>query len=235
MFELALLPLIASAVTPGKLLEDADRFRLTAGPVEVATQVTLFEGNSAKKTKRYRVLLKPGRRSLVHFLSPEERGQKLLMVDDKFWMIMPRSRRPIRITPMQKLLGEASTGDIATMTWRDGYAGKTLREAMVGGTRCIVLEIRSTSSGMTYDRVVLRLAHDDHRPLSADLYVKSGKLAKTARFQLGMLNGVRRVVSMTLEDRIQRNSRTVIRYLEMKPAQIPDKYFNPAYLARQTR
>jgi hypothetical protein len=55
--------------------------------------------------------------------APAERGQKLLMQGDDFWLMMPASQRPLRITPMQKLLGEASTGDIATMTWGEDYDG----------------------------------------------------------------------------------------------------------------
>jgi glutamate racemase/predicted negative regulator of RcsB-dependent stress response len=34
---------------------------------------------------------------------------------------MPGSARPLRITPMQKLLGDASTGDIATLRWAEDY------------------------------------------------------------------------------------------------------------------
>ena len=44
--------------------------------------------------------------------SPAEKGQKVLMLGDDFWLLMPDSQRPLRITPMQKLLGDASTGDI---------------------------------------------------------------------------------------------------------------------------
>lgn len=45
----------------------------------------------------------------------------MLMLGDNYWLLMPKSRRPIRITPMQKLLGEASVGDISTLTWSDDY------------------------------------------------------------------------------------------------------------------
>jgi len=41
----------------------------------------------------------------------------VLMLGDDFWLLMPSSQRPLRITPMQKLLGDASTGDIATLSW----------------------------------------------------------------------------------------------------------------------
>ena len=53
--------------------------------------------------------------SLVLMRSPAEAGQKVLMLGDDFWLLMPGSQRPLRITPAQKLLGDASTGDIATL------------------------------------------------------------------------------------------------------------------------
>jgi hypothetical protein len=45
------------------------------------------------------------------------------MLGDDFWLLLPGSQRPLRITPSQKLLGDASTGDIATMRWADDYSG----------------------------------------------------------------------------------------------------------------
>lgn len=32
------------------------------------------------------------------------------MLGDNYWLLMPKSRRPIRITPMQKLLGKRRWG-----------------------------------------------------------------------------------------------------------------------------
>jgi hypothetical protein len=64
--------------------------------------------------------------------SPAEPGQKVLMLGDDFWLLMPGSQRAMRITPMQKLLGDASTGDIATMNWADDYGGSVVGEEPCG-------------------------------------------------------------------------------------------------------
>ncbi len=72
------------------------------------------------KTRGYNVYTRPNRESVVVFKSAVEAGQKMLMIEDNYWLLMPKkSRRPIRITPMQKLLGEASVGDISTLTWSE--------------------------------------------------------------------------------------------------------------------
>ena len=157
------------------------------------------------------------------------------MLDDKFWIIMPKSRRPIRITPLQKLLGEASTGDIANMTWSEDYEGVVKGQSELNGVRCLELDLHSIRKGTTYARIRLWVEEKSYRPVKANLYVESGKLAKEATFSLGEIGGRRRVVAMTLIDKIQKNKSTVVRYLAMKEGEVADKLYNPAFLARQAR
>jgi hypothetical protein len=214
------------------LLKKADAFRLSGAELRVETEIRLFKSGKLDKKRRYTVFLKPGRRSLVLFRSPSELGQKLLMLDDQFWIMMPRSRRPIRITPTQKLLGEASSGDLATLTWSEDYKGVITGKAVVDDVPCLVLDLKAARTGVTYAGITLYLAEADHRPVKADLYVASGKLAKVARFKMGTLNGRRQVISMTLIDRIQIKRLTEVHYLAMRPQSLPDKVYNPAYLVR---
>ena len=214
------------------ILKQADRFRLAETSAQVETEVRLLKDGQLDKERRYTVYLAPGRRSLVLFKHASEQGQKVLMLDDKFWMIMPNSRRPIRITPMQKLLGEASTGDIATMTWSEDYDGKIIGEEDVNGTPALHLDLQAVRKGASYSRIELYVAKGDYRPLKADLYVASGKLAKQASFTAEEAEGEIRVTEMTLFDRIQTDRETVIRYLYTTPRAIPDKFYNPAFLVR---
>ncbi len=214
------------------LLKEADAFRLSGTELRVETEIRLFKSGQLKKERRYSVFLKPGRRSLVLFRSPSESGQKLLMLDDQFWIVMPRSRRPIRITATQKLLGEAASGDIATLTWSEDYAGIIRGRTVVDDVPSLVLDLKAIRTGVTYAGITLYLAESDHRPLKADLYLSSGKLAKVAHFKMGELNGRRQVVMMTLIDRIQTKQITEVHYLAMTPQTLPDKVYNPAYLVR---
>ncbi|HEY0722128.1 MAG TPA: outer membrane lipoprotein-sorting protein, partial [Gammaproteobacteria bacterium] len=68
----------------------------------------------------------------------------------------------------------------------------------------------------------------------ARLYLASGKLAKEASYTLGESEGRRRIMAMTLYDRINQNHRTEIEYLTIQRAAVPDKFFNPAFLVRET-
>jgi len=84
----------------------------------------------------------------VIFKSAVEAGQKMLMLQDNYWLQMPKSRRPIRITPMQKLLGEASVGDISTLS---------------GGKRVLAVRASNANTALTADGQNLRGQLSNHR------------------------------------------------------------------------
>jgi hypothetical protein len=236
----ALLPaaaalLLASPVRAADvktLLKEADAFRLPDQSMRVETEVKVYKSEVLDKTRLYTVYTKPGRRSLVVFRSSAERGQKMLMLGDEFWLVMPTSQRPLRITPMQKLLGDASTGDVASLTWAEDYDGRIVGEETVDGVPCIKLDIVGQRKGVSYPRIVLYIAKQGHYPVSAELYVASEKLAKLASFKLGMESGRRTVIAMILVDRLQKDRRTELRYLERSRKTLPDEYYNPAFLVR---
>jgi hypothetical protein len=228
----ALSALSAGAADVKTLLREADAFRLVAESARVETEVRVLKAGKLDKMRLYAVYLKPGRRSLVVFRSPSERGQKMLMLGDDFWLVIPPSQRPLRITPMQKLLGDASTGDIANLTWAEDYDGKVEGEQIVGGVPCLKLDITGQRKGVSYPRIVLYLAKSDRRPVYAELYVASDKLAKEANFKFGDVDGRKQVTTMVLTDRLQRERLTEVHYLSRSAKTLGDEYYNPAFLIR---
>jgi hypothetical protein len=83
------------------LLKNADRYRMSADNLQVDTQVTVFNTDGSQdKERRYTVFAQTERKSLVLMQSPMEKGQKVLMLGDDFWLLMPGSQRPLRITPI---------------------------------------------------------------------------------------------------------------------------------------
>ena len=235
MLALLSFSLGAMAADEGKvkaLLKQADDYRLAIASGRVETEVRSFKGDTLDKTRLYSVYLKPGRRSLVLFRTASERGQKMLMLGDDYWLMMPSSQRPLRITAMQKLLGEASTGDIATMTWSEDYDGAVSGEDVIDGLPCLKLDLLGQRKGVSYPRIVLYLAKKDRHPVQAELYVASDKLAKLARFRMGEVGGRRQVTVMTLVDHLQKDRSTEVHYLSRTDRTLSDDYFNPAFLVR---
>lgn len=215
-----------------KLLKDADAYRLTEESLRVDTEVRVYKAGALDKTRLYSVYVKPGRRSLVVFRSSAERGQKMLMLGDDFWLVLPTSQRPLRITPMQKLLGDASTGDVASLAWHEDYDGRLEGEQAIEGIACFKLDLVGQRKGVSYPRIVLYLAKSGHYPVHAEFYVASDKLAKLATFRMGNIAGRRLVTAMILTDRIQKDRQTELHYLQRTPKALPDEYYNPAFLVR---
>lgn len=222
----------AAASDIDTILKKADAFRLPDASAQVETLVQTFKGGKPDKEKRYQVLLKPGGKALILFRSPGEAGQKVLMSGDDFWLLLPGSARPIRITPLQKLLGDASTGDIATMTWAGDYTGTIARELEVDGVPCLELDLTALRKSLSYQRVLLHVAKSDYRPVHADLFAASNRRVKQARFMVETRDGRTAVTRMTLVDEIQINRETQVTTLSNRPRQFGDELFNPMYLSR---
>ena len=82
------------------LLKAADKYRMGSDNMQVDTQVSVFNADGTPdKERRYTVFAQAGHQSLVLMRSPAEKGQKVLMLGDDFWLLMPGSQRPLRITP----------------------------------------------------------------------------------------------------------------------------------------
>ena len=233
-----------------KVLREVDAFRLPDGSVRVETEVKLYRNNQLDKERLYTVYIKPPRRSLVLMKSPMEVGQKLLMLGEKFWLLTLDSQRPLRITASQKLLGEASTGDIANMTWGEDYKGDISAEiacpkpsAGFEGTElktlekfstCLQLNLQANAEGLTYSNITLFVDKNTKIPVMAELFVSSGKKAKEAWYAKLRNENNKYIDTMVLFDTIQTSRYTVVSYKNIGTKDIPDDVFNPAALVNNT-
>ena len=217
------------------LLKAADAYRTGQDNLQVETQVTVLKRDgSPDKERRYTVFVQAQHKSLVLMRSPAEAGQKVLMLGDDFWLLMPGSQRPLRITPMQKLLGDASTGDIATMSWAEDYTGSIAGEGPCGEPEqaCVHLSLNAARKGVSYQRIELWLGKAKREPVKADLYVQSDKLAKQARFVMDKATAPTSVTAMMLRDQLTNKKETQVRYLARKEHTVPEAWLNPMFLAR---
>lgn len=234
MFKHALISLsllLLASASQADILEDLDRLRLSEGDVRVMTEVTLYENDEVSRESLYEVYAGTDRRSLALARGARDDGQKILMLDDQFYLFMPDSRRQIRITPTQRLLGEASTGDISSLRWSEDYELVERRE-MDDGREQLVLE--SARSGLSYGQldVDIERRNDVWVPVAATFYLPSGRVAKEATFETDRDGDRLRISAMILQDRIQEHKRTEIHYRSVEPYDIPEQWFNPAYLLR---
>jgi len=216
-------------------LQMADQYRFSAQSIKTLTEVQEFKQGQLSKTELYAVYSKPGKGSLAVFQSPAQAGQKVLMQGENFWIFMPKTRQPLRISPLQKLIGDASVGDLANQSWYQAYqatpaAAADLPAPLASGELALWLD--ASQSGVSYQRILLILAEQDNFPRRAWFYLKSGKLAKAATFERGELANRPWVVSMTFENSMLAGSKTVMKLTSANVLALDDKIFNPAFLVR---
>lgn len=208
------------------LLRQSDHFRNGWPSYVVHVKITDFAAGKQDEEHLYEVSQKGTEKTYVDFLSAREKGEHVLMLGDDMWIYLPDTSRPVRITPLQRLTGDASNGDVARTNYANDYSPVYLRTEKAGNSDCYVLELTAKRKGATYHRVLYWLRVEDARPVKAEYYLTSGKHIKSATFdQYEVVGGQTLLRQFTLYDEILRNSHSVLEYTAPTPRALPDKLF----------
>lgn len=169
------------------LLKSADQGRGGgfAGLVwEVRTQTT---GTGAEDQVDQRLRVKANATSSVaEVLEPaNSKGSRMLQVDRNMWMTKPGLRKPVAISPRQRLTGQAALGDIAATNYAQDYDARYLRMEKLGDEPCHVLDLVAKSRQTTYDRIIYWVSTRTGLAVKADFLSLSGKRLKSANFEHG--------------------------------------------------
>jgi outer membrane lipoprotein-sorting protein len=211
-----------------RLLEQSDRFRGNWPSMIVKTRIDNYEGEKLSESAEFEVAVK-GDNSLVRFLSPKAKGQSLLMRGDDMWFYLPSVARPVRITPIQRLLGNTSNGDLARLRYAADYSANIAGDESVNGVVCVVLELLSKRKAATYQRIRYAVRKSDAMPVRAEFFVASGRQLKTAFFDEPKTHAGRTVVSrIVISDQVNPKIKTVMSFTDFIPKAIDDKVFNPS-------
>jgi outer membrane lipoprotein-sorting protein len=208
------------------LLKRSDSFRNGWPSYVLKVKITNYESDKSDEEKLYTVSQKGTDRTYVEFMSPRDKGRHLLMLGDDMWIYLPDTSRPIRITPLERLSGDASNGDVARTNYAVDYSPVYLRTEKQGSEQCFVLELKARRKGATYQRILYWLRVEDARPVRAEFFLTSGKHIKTATFDdYAPSAGKMLLRRLTLYDEIRHNSHSVLEYSGAAPRDLPDKLF----------
>ena len=222
-----------TAPEPEKLLQTSDYSRNGWDSYKVLTEIKNYEDGELKDEGSFDVYIKGADKSLVKFLNADTKGQYLLMLDDAMWIYMPNTRMPIRITPLQRLLGNASNGDVARTRYAGDYAATYKGEEKLDGVACYVLELTARRDGATYNRVEYWLRVSDARPQKAEIYLTSGKHYKTIFYkEYGRVADRVLLMQMTIVDRLREGRTTIMTFSGYAQQDVPEKYFHKDYLEK---
>jgi hypothetical protein len=101
---------------------------MSSDNMQVETAISVFNTDgSPDKERRYTVFAAGRHQSLVLMQPPAEKGQKVLMLGDDFWLLMPAASARCASRRCRSCWATRRTGDIATMSWADDYNGDARR------------------------------------------------------------------------------------------------------------
>lgn len=229
---LTVLAMLPVALTAGdraeEILRQSDRYRPGFDSFVARVRLTNTESGRVADQAEFEVLIKNDN-SLVRFLSPRSKGQSLLMRGDDMWMFLPAVARPVRITPIQRIMGNVSNGDLARLRYADDYVPSMAGVVTIAGDLCDLLELRAARKGATYQRIRYAVRQSDARPISAEYALTSGKVVKRAVFDgLREMAGRSILTRTVIEDADRPQLQTVIELISVVPKPLADKLFNAA-------
>jgi hypothetical protein len=219
------------------ILKHADQARGNLDGIVWNIKITTTE-DGGKESRGMAVKVKRNN-TLAKFTSPANMNDRMvLMVDRNMWFIRSGLKKPVSLSPRQKLLGDAANGDIASTNYVEDYAATLLKEEAVRGEPCYVLDLKATNKSVTYDRIKYWVSKERLVGVKAEFYTISGKLFKTADFKYDNRIKVDNagealfVSELIIRDAIQRDRVTTMTYSNIRVEPIPDSTFNLNVLVR---
>jgi hypothetical protein len=140
------------------------------------------ELKSAKASQQWKVTARENGDARVEGLSEKEKGRAVLVLGDSMWLLLPGTKRPIKVSPQQRLLGPAAGGDIARTRFAEDYSVTEKVDEVLDGAPCWKLAMAAKKPSTSFRTANLWVAKNAIRPLKAEFFLPSGKLAKTAVF-----------------------------------------------------
>ena len=177
--------------------------------------------------------------SLVRFVLPTRDAGKLMLKNgNDLWFYDPTSKASVRLSPQQRLLGQASNGDVATVNLAKDYKATLVGdEDIQDGERrtrkAHKLALSAVSPDVTYASIEMWIDAENNRPLKARFFAESSRLLKTAyyrRFQPEL--GAERPTETVIIDGLNPQSVTLMRFSDYKARAIPDTWMQRDFLPR---
>jgi len=217
-------------MTHKQILEQADLARGNVQGVEWKIDIDSIErGRQQNQTLKIKAR---GFNVLAETVSPPKlKGRKILMIDRNMWFIKPGLRKPVPISPRQKLMGGASNGDLASTNYSGDYKIASVAQETLGDESCYLFDLTAANKKTTYDRIRYWISEKRLLGVKAEFFTVSGKMFKTAVFEYEnrIHNGDKSqlfVSKMVITDAVMKKNITTMNYSDVKINKIPEAAFN---------
>ncbi len=233
-----------SAPSAHQILVASDAIRNPGRPFSVTVTLTEFQAGKQVDTSTLVSYSRAERQggdfaSLVRYVLPARDAGKLILKNgNDMWFYDPTSKASVRLSPQQRLLGQASNGDVATVNLAKDYQATLVGdEEIMDGERhtrkAHKLSLTAVAPDATYASIELWVDAENNRPLKARFFAESSRLLKTAyyrRFQPEL--GAERPTETVIIDGLNPQSVTLMRFSDYKARTIPESWMQRDFLPR---
>ncbi|HLI51817.1 MAG TPA: outer membrane lipoprotein-sorting protein [Thermomicrobiaceae bacterium] len=178
-------------------------------------------------------------RNLIRYLEPPRDQGKMVLLDGKsLWFYDPNSKASVRISPQQRLIGQASIADVLTVNFAIDYTGtllgdETIQDPQHQNRQCWHLDMKAANDQASYNRVEYWVEHGTDYPIKAKFYSDSGRLLKILYYdgfeqRLGRFRPSKAIIV----DAVDTSLATTVAFGEVTAQDIPEAWFQRDYLPR---
>ena len=232
----------AETRSAAQVLAAADAVRNPPGAFSLKTRLVEYRQGKQAADSTLLVYAKPAvdggqYRNLIRFASPARDAGKLMLRNGMdLWFYDPASRATVRVSPQQRLLGQASNGDVMTsQLGRDYKAEITGQELVKDGEGKLrpstKLHLVATRADVPYASVDYWVEEGSSRPVMARYYTVEGRLLKTAyfrRFQMSL--GMERPTETVIVDGLDTSWVTLMQVSDFTVREVPDEWLQRDFL-----
>lgn len=233
-----------SSRSAAEIVAAADQVRNPAQPFRVSLALTEYRNGEAHDTVNLAVHSKIDAasqqfRNVVRYVGPpRDVGKLVLLNGSSMWFYDPASKASVRISAQQRLIGQASDGDVLTVNLAHDYTPKLLGEESITDAdkqprNAWHLELGAATPDAAYTRLETWIEKETFRPIKSKFYSDSGRLLKVAYYrkyeeQLGAV----RPTETIIVDAVDSHLVTKIASSEFRSEQVQDAWFQREYLPR---
>jgi outer membrane lipoprotein-sorting protein len=234
---------VRAAPNANEILAASDAIRNPGRSFSFTSTLTEFQNGKQVDTNTlssYSRLEKGGQySSLVRFVLPARDAGKLMLKNgNDMWFYDPTSKASVRLSPQQRLLGQASNGDVTAVNFAKDYKPTLVGEEQVqNGERqmrkAYKLALVAVAPEVTYATIEMWVDAENNRPIKGRFFAESSRLLKTVyyrKFQRQL--DAERPTESVIIDGLNPQSVTLMRFSDYVARDIPETWMQRDYLPR---
>ena len=226
------LSLCTNSLAQDDILARIDNFRVPFDQFTFHVKLENYKNDKLIETAKFKCYVGGNDRTVVVASRFSKHNKlKILYFKDNMWALIGDSKRPLKMTPMQRLMGNAANGDVARINYTQDYHAKVLNKETIDNIPCLKVELTAKRESTTYHKIIMYVKSSNFQPIKAEHFLISGKLFKTSYFdKYKKVNDRMILCQFTIYDALRKDSKTVFSYSDFKKEKLPNKYFNKNYL-----